>query len=159
MSLMEPVPLIQEINKDIGITKFAPGDKYYQTIVKLPTAYTFPRQGNTKGDAELSITTRIYEISVFVELLAQSPTTGKATLVAGRLLDDYLKAWMALINDDEKHVLDDGALSGYRIQLDYGKALTDSGIDHNMQWAPEEPYIGFKLFLPIIVHWGTRLIR
>ena len=161
MSILQPIPLIQAINEDIGVTKFAPGDKYYSTIVdaKLPTAYTFPRKGSTTGDYDLSITNRIYEIAVFVAALAQSPTTGKATFVAGKLLDDYLERWRAIINDDEEYVLDDGALSGYRVTLDFGKSLDDSGIMHNLDWMPDEPYVGFRLYLPIIVHWGAKLIR
>lgn len=161
MSIMRPIPLIQKVNEDITLTKFAPGDKYYSTLIdgKLPTAYTYPRKGSTKGDADLAICNRIYEISVFVESLGQSPTTGRATFVAGQLLDDYLERWKAIVNDDEDYVLDDGAMSGYRITLDFGKPLEDSGVSHNLMWMPDEPYVGFQIFLPIIVHWGAKLIR
>jgi hypothetical protein len=153
-----PIPFIQEVNAGIGSTKFAPLDRYYRRVVatKLPVTFTVPGQGSTKGDSELFIMERNYLIKVYVD-----PTTsGKfddPIQTALVLLSDYLEAWEGLANDDEDYMFDDGTRTDYRIQFDYGKPITDTGVQANMEWLPNELFVGFQLTVPIIVHGGTKL--
>ena len=100
--------------------------------------------------------TRAYLIKAYVDPV----TSGKfddPVQHAMELLGAYIEAWENLANDDEEYMFDDGTRTDYRIQFDYGKPVTDTGVVANLEWLPGELFIGFQLTLPIIVHGGTKL--
>ncbi len=158
MSVAVPIALIQEINRGIGITKFAPGDRFYRSLVDatLPTAYTYAGPGSTTGTAEMAISERNFLIKVYVDPVIDGKYDDPY-IKAHKLLDEYLETWFGLINEAEESLLDDGVNSGYRVQIDEGKLVADTGVSQKMEWLPGQLYIGFQITLPIIIHWGTGL--
>ena len=156
--MKQPIPYIQKINAKIKGVNFAPADKYYRRLVttKMPIAYTVPGNGSTKGTALLWIQERNYEIKGFVDPV----TSGKfddPTQKAMELHELFLTTWLGLQNEEENYIFDDGTKTGYRIQLNGERPITDNGVRHNIEWLPGTLYVGFQLNVPIIIHGGTEL--
>ena len=159
MTLVQaPIPFIQEINAGIGNTKFAPLDRYYRRIVatKLPVVFTVPGTGSTKGDSELFIMTRNYMINAYIDPV-QSGKFDDPVQAALELLGEYIETLEQIANDDEDYMFDDGTRTDYRIQFNYGLPIIDGGVVTNMEWLPNELFVGFQITLPMIVHGGTKL--
>ncbi len=158
MSVKVPIPLIQDINSKIRGIEEAPVH-YPRTLdtVDLPIALCFPGEGSTTGNRALRVQERQYMIDVYVESVPRG-VYDEPLQVTMDLVDRFVEAWSDLANDEEDWTLDYGTDSGFRVDLDRNKPITDSGWRMDMQWRPKEYYFGFRLTLPIMVRWGTGLL-
>jgi hypothetical protein len=159
MSVKAPIPLIQHINKEIQGVESAP-ENYPRKIdsLDMPIALCFPGEGVSSGHRRLMVQERQYMIDVYVDSVTQGIYDDPLQETMD-LIDRFVNTWTDLANDEEDWTLDYGTDSGFRIDLDRNKPITDSGWRMDLQWAPEVYYFGFRLTIPIMVRWGTGLLR
>jgi hypothetical protein len=158
MSIKLPIPLIQAVNAKISGVNEAPVN-YSRSLdtLRMPIAICFPGEGTTEGNRGLRIMYRQYLVDVFVEKVPREIFDEPLQLTMD-LIDEFVETWSDRANDDEDYVLDYGDESGYRIEVDRSKNITDSGWRMDLEWKPEEYHFGFRLTLPIMVRWGTKLL-
>lgn len=159
MSVKAPISLIQDINRKIqGIEKAPVNYPRSLDTGNLPIALCFPGAGTVNGNRALRVQERQYLIDVYVDPVNQG-IFDEPLQTTMDLIDRFVEAWSDLANDEEDWTLDYGTDSGFRIDLDRNKPITDSGWRMDLQWKPEEYYFGFRLTIPIMVRWGTGLLR
>ncbi len=159
MSVKVPISLIQNINKDIRGVKNAPSNypRRFETAV-LPIAICWPGEGTTSGRQALRVQHRQYLVDVYVDPITQGIFDDPLQTTMD-LIDRFVDTWSGLANDEEDWVLDYGEDSGYRVDLDRDQDITDSGWRMDLEWTPRKYYFGFRITIPIMVRWGTGLLR
>lgn len=159
MSIKIPIPLIQNINKNIRGVKNAPVNypEQFETAV-LPMAICWPGEGITSGRQALRVQHRQYLVDIYVDPVTQGILNDPLQTTMD-LIDRFVDTWSGLANDEEDWVLDYGEDSGYRVELDRDQDLPDSGWRMDLEWTPQKYYFGFRLTIPIMVRWGTGLLR
>lgn len=159
MSVKVPIPLIQNINKNIPGVRAAP-TKYPRSLdwAVMPIALVFPGEGSTAGNRALRIQNRQYLVDVYVDSVMQGIYDDPLQTTMN-LVDKFVETWSDLANDEEDWTLDYGTDSGFRVDLDRNVPITDSGWRMDLEWTPGSSYFGFRLTIPIMVRWGTKLLR
>lgn len=158
MSVKVPIPLIQNINKEIQGVERAPISypKQLRPAV-MPIAICFPGEGTTSGRQSLRYMERQYMIDVYVDSV-KAGIFDDPLQTTMDLIDKFVDTWSGLANDSEDWVLDYGEDSGYRVDLNRNIDITDSGWRMDLQWSLGSHYFGFRLTIPIMVRWGTGLL-
>ncbi len=158
MSIKVPIPLIQDINRDIQGVERAPVEYPKQLRSALmPQVLCYPGEGVTTGNKALRYMERQYMIDVFVDAVKQGVYDDPLQTTMD-LIDRFIDTWTGLANDDEDWTLDYGNDSGYRVDMNRNQAITDSGWRMDLEWTPGSKFFGFRLTVPIMVRWGTGLL-
>lgn len=158
--LKHTVNLIQEVNRQVPQIKSAPrADKFPADLLPdlMPLVLPFPDEASTIVKAGFRHQTREFALDTFIAPAGGTLETAPPIEQAMDILNVLANTWFARINDAEDYVLDYGEQSGYRVELNRNEPIRDSGWLMDMEWRPKEYFFGFRLWLPLMVRWGSQV--